>query len=71
MEPDDNDDVLGSRPAPRAAFRSRLRRDLLADGVPRSRPPNLRARVAALASFGLVLLALAALSVGGAGPLAS
>jgi hypothetical protein len=67
----DDDDFLGAPPAPRAAFRARLRRNLLADGPPSARPPGLRARVAAFAGAGFVLLAIGALSVAGAGPLAS
>jgi hypothetical protein len=73
MELDDDvrDNLIGPPPAPRAAFRGRLRRQLLADGEPRSRPPRLRARVTAFAGTGLGLLLIATVSVAGLGPLAS
>ncbi len=61
------------RPVPRAAFRGDLRRVLLADGskpVP-GRPARLWAWAGASWAGGLALLAVAALSVAGSGPLAA
>jgi hypothetical protein len=57
------------RPVPGAAFRGDLRRTLLSRRVAR-RPARLWLRVAASSGSGLVLLAVAALGVLGAGPLA-
>jgi hypothetical protein len=62
--------LLRSRPVPAAAFRGDLRRRLMADRGPR-RPQRLWLRVAATSGSGLVLLAVAAIGVLGAGPLAS
>jgi hypothetical protein len=60
------------RPAPRALFRGELRRRLL-ETV--ERPPGgaerMRFRIAAYACSGAALLAIAALGVAGAGPLAA
>lgn len=60
------------RPVPRAGFRGALRRRLLdaAEQQP-SRPQRLRFLIAAYAGSGAVLLAIAALGVAGAGPLAA
>jgi hypothetical protein len=57
------DDFLGTRPAPPAAFRARLRHDLLAEGVPPSRPAHLRVLVGAYAACGIVMLLIAAADV--------
>lgn len=74
--PDTPDDLerLGEqlhdgRPLPRAAFRGDLRRRLLARRPGGPRPPRLRAQIAAFAGAGTVLLAVAAISAAGAGPL--
>jgi hypothetical protein len=64
------DRLRRSRPVPAAAFRGDLRRRLMADRGPR-RPQRLWLRVAATSGSGLVLLAVAAIGVLGAGPLAS
>ena len=78
LEPHDGDELLSigerlmaSRPVPRAAFRGDLRR-LLVDGSPaRSRPPMLWARIGASFAAGMLLLAVAGIGVGGAGPFAA
>ena len=57
------------RPLPRAAFRGDLRRRLLARRPGRPRPAGLRVLIAAYAGAGALLLALAAISAAGAGPL--
>jgi hypothetical protein len=57
------------RPLPRAAFRGDLRRRLMARGPGRPRPDRLGARIAAYAGAGAFLLAIAAISAAGAGPL--
>jgi hypothetical protein len=59
------------RPVPSAAFRGRLRRDLLLAGAPRARPARLRLLIAAYASSGLALLVIGAASAAGVGPLAA
>ena len=80
LEPHDADDLVplaerlvASRPVPGAGFRGDLRRRLLADepARPLARPSYLWARIGASFAVGTVLLAVAALGVGGAGPLAS
>jgi hypothetical protein len=64
--------LLRSRPVPSAAFRSRLKVVLT---QPRPRARNSRARVRALVAAygacGSLCLAIAALGVAGAGPLAA
>jgi hypothetical protein len=65
--------LLAERPAPRAAFRAALRAHLaeLAGGRRVAwRPRRLRALVGAYAGSGVVLLAIAAVGLAGAGPLA-
>jgi hypothetical protein len=60
------------RPLPRAGFRARLRAGLLRTAGERALVRGrLRVRVAAYAGSGLTLLAIAALGVAGAGPLAA
>jgi hypothetical protein len=60
------------RPIPHPGFRSMLRNQLLSDtGRSRMQPRRLRLLVASYASGGLVLLAVAAVGVLGAGPLAT
>jgi hypothetical protein len=60
------------RPLPAAAFRGRLRRLLLIDAARlRGGPHRLRLAVAAYVASGTVLLAVAAIGVLGAGPLAA
>ena len=60
------------RPVPRAGFRGALRRQLLdaADRQP-LRPQRLGLLIAAYAGSGMALLAIAALGIAGAGPLAA
>lgn len=57
--------LQAERPVPRPAFRGDLRRRLIHDAPPRA----LRARIAALAVSGAVLLLVAAMGALGAGPL--
>jgi hypothetical protein len=60
------------RPLPRAGFRAELRTRLLRTaGEQALVRGRLRLRVAAYAGSGLILLAIAALGVAGAGPLAA
>jgi hypothetical protein len=60
------------RPSPRAGFRAGLRARLLRSAGERALVRGrLRLRVAAYASSGIILLAIAALGVVGAGPLAA
>jgi hypothetical protein len=60
------------RPVPRAAFRGELRRTLLAGAERRpTAPTRLRLIIAAFASSGTALLAIAAIGLAGAGPLAA
>jgi hypothetical protein len=60
------------RPVPRAAFRGALGRRLLRQlERHRARPGRLRILITAYAGSGLFLLAVAALGVAGAGPLAA
>jgi hypothetical protein len=59
------------RPVPSAGFRASLRRRLLeAGGGATSRPQRVRLLVAAYAGSGSLLLAVAAVGLAGAGPLA-
>ncbi len=65
--------LIASRPAPRAAFRSELRRRLRL-GTGRSsapRPERLRILIASYAGSGLMLLAVAAVGLAGLGPFAA
>lgn len=64
--------LRAERPIPRPAFRGALGRRLL-DQLEPSRPRSSRVRVliAAYAGSGLCLIAIAALGVAGAGPLAA
>lgn len=60
------------RPIPRPAFRGELGRRLLEELEPRRVPPGrLRVLITAYSGSGLCLLAVAALGVAGAGPLAA
>lgn len=64
--------LLRERPVPRAGFRAELGAQLRqqeARRVPSWRPKRLGVAIAAYASSGLVLLAVAALGLAGAGPL--
>jgi hypothetical protein len=62
---------LRRRPVPRARFRGQLRGRLLDAAEQASRPLRLRFLTAIYAGSGVVLLAIAALGVAGAGPLAT
>jgi hypothetical protein len=57
------------RPVPTAAFRGELRRRLMTRGGAADRPAHLRARIAAFACSGSMLLLAGALSAAGVGPL--
>jgi hypothetical protein len=57
------------RPVPSAGFRGQLRRQLLADEVPRSRPARLRLLITGYAGTGSLMLLLGAMSAAGIGPL--
>ncbi len=78
-EPGERDHLLAlaerlerERPLCSPGYRGELRRRLLAQlGAQPSRPERLRALVFAYAASGLVMLAVAALGVGGIGPLAT
>lgn len=59
------------RRQPSAATRSRIRGRIAAAGPLRSRPAQLRGLIAAYATAGSALLALAALGLAGVGPLGS
>jgi hypothetical protein len=64
--------LAAERHVPSASFRGRLRRHLLASGAAaHTRPARVRLMIAAYAGSGLVLLAVAAIGVAGAGPFAS
>ena len=66
--------LLAERPAPRAAFRAALHAhlaELVGSRRIAWRPRRLRALVAAYAGSGAVLLAIAAIGLAGAGPLAA
>jgi hypothetical protein len=72
LEPGIGDDLVRlaerlqtQRPLPAPAFRGRLRRHLIAQAAPR----GLGARIAAFAGSGAALLAVAAVSAAGLGPL--
>ena len=67
---DFEDRLLEERPRPTPAFRSEMRRRLLSGGA-RKRPAQLRALIFSYATGGTLLLAVAALGVAGAGPLAA
>jgi hypothetical protein len=81
MTPNEHDnpdlDGLGERldaerPVPRALFRGELRRQLLESlGARPARPRRLRLLIAAYGGSGLLLLAIAAIGVAGAGPFAA
>ncbi len=59
------------RPIPHPAFRGEARRALLASASRRpAAPPRLRLMVAAFAGSGFALLAIAAIGLASAGPLA-
>jgi hypothetical protein len=60
-----------SRPVPRAVFRGELRRDLLSAHGPGQPIRRLRLLIAACSLSGGLLLAVAAVGVVGAGPLAA
>lgn len=64
-------ELLAARPVPPARFRARGRRRLLALGPPAARPPHLWRLAAGYVVLGLLLLAVAVLSVAGIGPLGS
>ena len=57
------------RPVPSAAFRGDLGRRLRTPGGVAARPAHLRARIAASAGCGALLLLVGAVSAAGAGPL--
>jgi hypothetical protein len=60
--------LRAERAVPRPGFRGDLRRRLLADGTPHAAPPGLRRLIAAYASAGTALVAIAAIGVAGVGP---
>jgi hypothetical protein len=64
--------LRSERPFPRAAYRAELRAHLRdhASARPAWRPRHLRRLVAAYAGSGVALLAVAAIGLAGAGPLA-
>jgi hypothetical protein len=75
MNPEELDPIVArlesERPVPRPAFRGELRRALLRNAEQRpAAPPRLRLMVAAFGSSGFALLAIAAVGLAGAGPLA-
>jgi hypothetical protein len=63
--------LSGARPAPPTAYRAALHRVLMALGPPETRPARLWRLAGAHAAGGLVLLAVAVVSIAGIGPLAS
>jgi hypothetical protein len=64
--------LQSERPVPRAAFRGDLRRRLLAEAQDQPTVPRrLELLIAAYAGSGVVLLAVAVVSVAGIGPLAA
>jgi hypothetical protein len=63
------DKLFNERPRPTPLFRSEVRSRLLAGA--KNRPAQIRARIFSFAAAGTLLLAVAALSVAGAGPLAA
>jgi hypothetical protein len=67
---DDLEELLfNERPRPTPAFRSAVRRRLL--GSVKNRPARVRGLIFSYAASGMLLLAVAALGVAGAGPLAA
>jgi hypothetical protein len=58
------------RPVPSAGFRGTLRRRLLDQGPGERRPARIRLLIGAYAGSGSLLLAVAAVGLAGAGPLA-
>lgn len=60
--------LASQRPAPSAAYRSRLKR-ALGNANPMNRPPQLRLLVTVYACSGSILLVGAALGLAGIGPL--
>jgi hypothetical protein len=66
---DFEDKLFDERPRPTPAFRSEVRTRLLAGS--RNRPAQIRALIFSYAAAGTLLLAVAALGVAGAGPLAA
>ena len=60
-----------SRPTPRAAFRGELKRRLLPRPDGAERPRRLGLLIAVYAGSGALLLAIAAVGIAGAGPLAA
>ena len=76
LEPDMPEEVLmlaerlqRERPVPAVSFRGELRRRLVAGGAGRARPRRLRLLIAGYATAGSLLLAIAAVSAAGVGPL--
>jgi hypothetical protein len=63
--------LRSGRPVPRAGFRAELRSQLLAGARRPLGPGRLRLLIAAHAFSGAVLLAVVAVGVAGAGPLAA
>jgi hypothetical protein len=61
--------LFDERPRPTPAFRSEVRSRLLANA--KNRPAQVRALIFSYAAGGTLLLAVAALGVAGAGPLAA
>ena len=59
------------RPVPRAGFRGELRRHLTNGDSGAPRPQRLRLLLGAYAGSGALLLAIVALGIAGAGPLAA
>jgi hypothetical protein len=75
MNPEELDPIVArlesERPVPRPAFRGDLRRALLRNAEQRpSAPRRLRLMIPAFAGSGALLLAIAAIGLAGAGPLA-
>ena len=75
MNPEGLDPIVArlesERPVPRPAFRGELRRALLRNAEQRpSAPRRLRLMIPAFAGSGALLLAIAAIGLAGAGPLA-
>jgi len=62
--------LQAERPVPHPGFRGELRRRLVATPA-RSRPARVKAAIAAYATSGLGLLAVAAIGLVGAGPFAA
>jgi hypothetical protein len=66
---DFQDKLIDERPRPTPAFRSEVRSRLLRSA--KSRPAQVRTLIFSYAAAGTLLLAVAALGVAGAGPLAA